>query len=699
MASRRLSDEELKTAAAKVGASIDPNDPRNVFFSGNEEAFRKEIQAVAERPPVLQKTVVDDQSDKSSSISRNVKDTVAEFFPAAGAVIGSIGGAPGRLLGYAGGQGYRELIQRGNELPGAVADIYRNLRDGDPNVRFATLKGAVQGAAQGTGNLIPGGRGTQAAVSSLQADKPYTAAAEGIGAALDAATVGSAGAIRKAFTSKPVRTTIGTLLGLGGAEGGKAAADVVADVTGLTPDQRVLAETVASIPSFALGASLAHPAAPRIAARVATNPVVTALGAGGLEYARSGSPFNAAIAASGALGGRKALSSYLESNNQKTAAINRQTLTQEVARLEGLERYDEATALKQKALQDDTGTTALYKQITAERAAGEKKLAAITKANTAKAAAAAREQFNQWVQEAKNLKEGEDFLLRQAADEATLKLQKEFQDAKNANLADDYKERVVKATSAYEIEAEKQFELKRLAREKKLTRDRIDDVRKAADTQKHWLEVARSLEAQKDFVDSLKNANSYYETDALLKASKAEIALDKALAKQQKIDATKAAENAAAARNDVLFAHGTEAAPPSMTVRSALSDKGIIRTTIQKFFAAPDPDAPQSGAGGPRTMQDILSGPTKARAEELESKRRAAKVLSGESLVIPSTQLPLAEQLAWDKVLAQRQGMKGAATNTSETIPNRNAAAALVNNPLRDGVVTNLPFGTTFRQR
>tara|TARA_R110000868_G_scaffold181331_4_gene422242 strand:+ start:1311 stop:3368 length:2058 start_codon:yes stop_codon:yes gene_type:complete len=664
-----------------VAAFVQKFDSDNVQTDSN-------IKPPANKPP----------ESRITSTLRNVKDTAAELAPAALAT--ALSGVPGgRYLGYAGGQGIREVLQRGGQIPGAIADIYRNLRDGDPNVRFAMLKGAAQGAAQGTVNLIPGSRGVQAAASSLEEGRPYTAVADAIGAGLDVATVGGAGKVRKVFESAPGRATLATLLGVGGAKGSEPVTDVLGKRLGLTEDQRQLAKTVVGIPTGMLAASSMHPSAPRIAATVATNPVVTALGAGGLEYARSGSPVNAAIAASGEIGVRKALSSYLKSNNQQTAAINRQTLTQEVARLEGLERYEEATALKQKALQDDTGTTGLYKQITAERAAGERKLAAITKANTAKEAAAARETFRQWVQEAKNLKAGEDFLLNDAADKATLKRQTEFQDAKNANLADDYKERVVKATSAYEIDAEKQFELKRLANAKQLTRDRINDVRKAAETQKHWLEVARSLEASQDFVDSLRKANSYYETDALLKASKAKIAADNALAKQQKIAATKAAENAAEARNAVLFAHGTEAAPPSMTVRSALSDKGIIRTTIQKFFAAPDPDASQSGAGGPRTMKDILSGPTKANAEELASQQRAAKVLAGESFVIPSTQLPLVEELAWDKRIAQIQGMKGAATNTSETVPNRNAAAALVNNPLRKGVVTNLPFGTTFRQR
>lgn len=368
--------------------------------------------------PLEQKRQVNKPPEsRITSTLRNVKDTAAELAPAALAT--ALSGVPGgRYLGYAGGQGIREVLQRGGQIPGAIADIYRNLRDGDPNVRFATLKGAAQGAAQGTVNLIPGSRGVQAAASSLEEGRLYTAVADAIGAGLDVATVGGAGKIRKVFESAPRPATLATLLGVGVAKGSEPVTDVLGKNLGLTEDQRQLAKTVVGIPAGMLAASSMHPSAPRIAAKVATNPVVMALGAGGLEYARSGSPVNAAIAASGEIAGRKVLSSYLKSNNQQTAAIKEATLTREVARLEGLERYDEATALKQKALQENTGTTGLYKQITAERAAGDKLLAAIARAKTAEAVAAANAKFKQWAQETKNLNKRDEFLVKEAADNA-----------------------------------------------------------------------------------------------------------------------------------------------------------------------------------------------------------------------------------------------------------------------------------------
>jgi hypothetical protein len=223
-------------------------------------------------------------------VALSAKDTVAEFAPAALAT--ALSPSPGgRYLGYAGGQGIREAIQRGGQIPGAIADIYRNLRDGDPNVRFAMMKGAAQGAAQGASNLIPGSRSTQEAIASLQADKPGTATAQGIDAALDIATVGGAKAVRKVFTNRPERAILGTLLGLGGATVGEKAADVGADVADLTPDQRELARKLVSIPAAAATASFAHP-------KVSGHPVTAGVAVGGTSLALGASPlaaFNAGL--------------------------------------------------------------------------------------------------------------------------------------------------------------------------------------------------------------------------------------------------------------------------------------------------------------------------------------------------------------------------------------------------------------------
>jgi hypothetical protein len=244
-------------------------------------------------------------------VALSAKDTVAEFAPAALAT--ALSGEPGgRYLGYAGGQGIREVLQRGGQIPGAIADIYRNLRDGDPNVRFATLKGAAQGAAQGASNLIPGSRSTQEAIASLQADKPYTATAQGIDAALDIATVGGAKAIRKVFTNRPERAILGTLLGLGGATVGEKAADVGADVAGLTPDQRELARKLVSIPAAAATASFAHP-------KVSGHPLTAGVAVGGTSLALGASPlaaFNAGSGAFAAAGAKPYIQEWLRTRSE-----------------------------------------------------------------------------------------------------------------------------------------------------------------------------------------------------------------------------------------------------------------------------------------------------------------------------------------------------------------------------------------------
>ena len=252
-------------------------------------------------------------------------DTVAEFLPAAGAALGSIAGTPGTLLGYAGGQGIRELVQRGSEIPGAVRDIYRNLRDGDPNVRLATLRGASEGVAEGT-NIIPGGRGARAAVSSLREGNPYTATAQALGAGLDVASVGASGPIRTMFANAPGRSTMAALLGLGGAKAGEAVGDFAADEMKLTPDQRVLAETLGGIPGFAVGAGLVHPKTIALAKDVAASPITQGLVSGGTALAAGGGipgAIAAALTSSAANKGFKAAKDYAAVRREKIASDER----------------------------------------------------------------------------------------------------------------------------------------------------------------------------------------------------------------------------------------------------------------------------------------------------------------------------------------------------------------------------------------
>src|SRR4030095_16264216 len=75
----------------------------------------------------------------------------ADWLPTAGGVIGGmVGKVPGvRIatagIGAAAGEGYRQLVRHGSEIPGAIVDVARNLVT-EPS---ATLGGFVEGAKTG----------------------------------------------------------------------------------------------------------------------------------------------------------------------------------------------------------------------------------------------------------------------------------------------------------------------------------------------------------------------------------------------------------------------------------------------------------------------------------------------------------------------------------------------------------------------
>lgn len=89
-------------------------------------------------------------------------EQAAGYVPAAaGLASGLIRRAPGGALLMGGAEGARQLLQHGAELPGAVADVGRNLIK-QPG---ATVKGYFQGAAEGLQNAA--GAATGGAASGL----------------------------------------------------------------------------------------------------------------------------------------------------------------------------------------------------------------------------------------------------------------------------------------------------------------------------------------------------------------------------------------------------------------------------------------------------------------------------------------------------------------------------------------------------
>jgi hypothetical protein len=288
-------------------------------------------------------------------MARSARDTAAEFLPAVGGVLGSAGGPGGTLAGQSLGQAARELIQRGGQVPAAIADIYRNLRSGDPNVAQAMMLGFQRGKNEGLINLVPGGREAQGAVTAFREGKPYTAAADTLGALLNVATTGASGPIRKAFMTNAPRATIGTLLGLAGSKFGGMAGGVVADETGMTPDQQVLAEAVGSTVGFPLAASLAHPKVPVIVRAVAENPVAQGLVAGGAALARGADPFTALAAAAAPAVAKGALKKY----GDRTAAQLEGIASKERMQKRGITANREKAATK---VESDAVVAALDRQ-------------------------------------------------------------------------------------------------------------------------------------------------------------------------------------------------------------------------------------------------------------------------------------------------------------------------------------------------
>lgn len=114
---------------------------------------------------------------------RTDKANALRFAPELGATIGSIagqflGGGNPAVTGAlsAGGRGYGEVLQHANEIPGAIADVARNLASGDPAVIGATGHGAAQGAAEGATDAALTGA-SAAALQSVGNAIPRTARA------------------------------------------------------------------------------------------------------------------------------------------------------------------------------------------------------------------------------------------------------------------------------------------------------------------------------------------------------------------------------------------------------------------------------------------------------------------------------------------------------------------------------------------
>lgn len=94
---------------------------------------------------------------KADAPKPGIMERAADWLPAAGGTLGGIlGGIPGAAAGGAAGEGFRKLAKSAGQLPGAVADIVRNMAT--PEGRAATAQGFDAGSREGAQDtLIEGG--------------------------------------------------------------------------------------------------------------------------------------------------------------------------------------------------------------------------------------------------------------------------------------------------------------------------------------------------------------------------------------------------------------------------------------------------------------------------------------------------------------------------------------------------------------
>ena len=196
--------------------------------------------------PAMTFAIVNGKPVAVGESSGSVKDTVAEFAPAAGATIGgAFGGPPGAYAGYVLGQVARDVTQHGAEVPGAYADVKRLLQD--PETRSATLKGLLEGTTSGLLNYVPGMRAALQGAQEVRAGRPITGAIDvGLGG-LEAATMGEAGVLGNLFRTAPIKTTAKTLAALVAGHYGGEVAKYGAEQFGASEDVAGAAQRVGNL--------------------------------------------------------------------------------------------------------------------------------------------------------------------------------------------------------------------------------------------------------------------------------------------------------------------------------------------------------------------------------------------------------------------------------------------------------------------
>ena len=569
MAQRRLSDQELKTAAVKVGAIIDPNDPRNVLFSGNEEAFRKEIQAVAERPPVIQKTVVDDQTDASSSqsMASRIVPSALRIVPAilggvAGGVSGSAvpvagtaagaaaGGAGGSALGEYLAQKYENWVDPAEDIPinktqVAVQGVLGGLPIGKVLGVAAKLPGVKQAIVSPTMRNILGnvsesavgrffGKSYAPTATARLAEEFPRVVAKSAGRGATSQVVGGT-ATRMAAGEPTTTSDVLKDVAVGGAVGA------------LVPGSTRVKSTVARALDTDLAAG-----------------TVGGIGGGYTAYRTGRGPLDIAIGtALGATSGvatRRGLKTAKAVADKYTGAAARQLEKQELSKW------------AQEARNMTEAENYLAKVKKAGIAYSDEALLVAQKEEDRIAARLSKEQADKFRQT--------------AAAEKVLKENYE-QEARNLNARADWIKATEDAATKQELESALRLEQGKIRERKDLLRqqkaDALANAKEVFETEKHWRQVAKNENVREVYLTRLKAQNSYSEVEAIRQAELAWLQEAKNMNEAEKALRRIDFDKIAKARNAQLFARGMEAAPPSMRVSSSITKDGVTEMTTQTF--------------------------------------------------------------------------------------------------------------------
>ena len=580
----------------------------------------------------------------------NILNTIAESAPTAGAIIG--GGATGgwgAIPGYAAGQGARELIQnRSNILPGIAdvaghitssadspgpfiqnrPDIHRRYMGGAtysgvpvgvtedpyaertfPSPRQAAWDAFTGGVMGDIVNLIPGVRRGRHALQSLDEGNPWTAGAQGVMAALDAASGFGGGVIAQGIKATPTWQNLlaAATGGTGSAVGGELAGHAGEDWLDLTPDQQYALSALGEFGLGGVAGGLTHPVSSRVMGDIVTHPAVAATGAGLAASSLSpqaafGASTLAYVAAAGAR--RRAR----DAATAESRAIRNEGITaaRDLTKREN-QLQDQATK-RENQLQDQARDDAIRAEksaIAAERAVtrdaqwdatGRARIAA---AKTIAEAREAQQAHNRQAALDRTLNAETAAALRARAAAETRAREQEI---RAANRAEDRAERATTRIESRDERAATRIESRRIADENRAEAMRVAAGRaEVADA--HWAEMQR---------ERIANAQTRAELQRAILEFKREVRADRNATNARKEQYQKIADETARARERELM-EGLEARDPEVVVRSSVTDEGVRSTTTQKFGPASEESGGGIGESGIVDAGDVRTRPESTR--------------------------------------------------------------------------------------